>query len=156
MGCSHGYLSRVSCRLHMSQLMPLPLMVSCFSKIQFGFTFLVSAYPGNPGKGPLSGCVCVFICYAIWLRQVGEREHRQIFGEIWDNFPISPKTGDEAMNPMTGYMMSYLSSSTLVFHCLLCVRCSSLHIVHGLLHIMFYPIDHLTLQKTNTSTVNAD
>jgi len=31
--------------LHMAQLMPLPLTVSCFSKIQIGFTFLV---PGSP------------------------------------------------------------------------------------------------------------
>ena len=45
--------------LHMSQLMPLPLTVSCYSKIQIGFTFLVPAYPGSPGKGPLNGCVCV-------------------------------------------------------------------------------------------------
>jgi len=36
--------------LHMSQLMPLPLTVSCSSKIEIGFTFLVPAYPGCPGK----------------------------------------------------------------------------------------------------------
>jgi len=41
--------------LHMAQLMPLPLTVSCFSKIQIGFTFLVPAYLGSPGKGPLNG-----------------------------------------------------------------------------------------------------
>ena len=35
--------------LHMAQLMPLPLTVSCFSKIQICFTFLVPAYPGSPG-----------------------------------------------------------------------------------------------------------
>jgi len=34
----------------MAQLMPLPLTVSCFSKIQIAFTFLVLAYPGCPGK----------------------------------------------------------------------------------------------------------
>ena len=34
--------------LHMAQLMPLPLTVSCFSKIQIGFTFLVPAYLGSP------------------------------------------------------------------------------------------------------------
>ena len=34
--------------LHMAQLMPLPLTVSCFSKIQIGFTFLVPAHLG-PG-----------------------------------------------------------------------------------------------------------
>ena len=36
--------------LHMAQLMPLLLTVSCSSKIQVGFTFLVLAYPGCPGK----------------------------------------------------------------------------------------------------------
>jgi len=40
--------------LHMVQLMPLPLTVSCFSKIQIGFTFLV---PARPDKGPLKVCV---------------------------------------------------------------------------------------------------
>jgi len=43
--------------LHMAQLMPLPLTLSCFSKIQIGFTFLVLAHLGSPGKGPLNGCV---------------------------------------------------------------------------------------------------
>ena len=36
--------------LHTAQLMPLPLSVSCFSKIQIGSTFLVPAHPGSPGK----------------------------------------------------------------------------------------------------------
>jgi len=45
--------------LHMAQPMPLPLIVSCFSKIQIGFTFLVPADLGSPEKGPLNGCVCV-------------------------------------------------------------------------------------------------
>jgi len=36
--------------LHTAQLMLLPLTVSCSSKIQIGFTFLVPAYPGYPGK----------------------------------------------------------------------------------------------------------
>jgi len=34
--------------LHMAQLMPLPLTVSRFSKIQIGSTFLVPAHPGSP------------------------------------------------------------------------------------------------------------
>ena len=33
--------------LHMAQLMSLPLTVSCFSKIQTGFTFLVPAHLGS-------------------------------------------------------------------------------------------------------------
>jgi len=36
--------------LHMTQLMSLPLTVSCFSKIQIGFTFLVPAHLGSPGQ----------------------------------------------------------------------------------------------------------
>jgi len=36
--------------LHIAQLMPLPLTVSCSSKIQIGFTFLVLAYPDDSGK----------------------------------------------------------------------------------------------------------
>ena len=44
--------------LHMAQLMPLPLTVSCFSKIQIGFIFLVPAHPGNPGQGAVKR-VCV-------------------------------------------------------------------------------------------------
>jgi len=36
--------------LHMVQLMPVSLTISCFSKIQIGFTFLVLAHPGSPGQ----------------------------------------------------------------------------------------------------------
>jgi len=54
--------------LHMARLMPLTLTVSCFSKIQIGFTFLVLAYPGSPGKGPLNGCVYVCVCVNECLR----------------------------------------------------------------------------------------
>jgi len=51
--------------LHTAQLMPLPLTVSCFSKIQIGFTFLVPAHLGSPGKGPLNGRVCVCVCVSV-------------------------------------------------------------------------------------------
>jgi len=44
--------------LHMAQLMPLPLTVSCFSKIQIGFTFLVPAHLRSPGKRAIKQ-VCV-------------------------------------------------------------------------------------------------
>ena len=47
-----------SADLHMAQLMPLPLTVSCFSKIQIGFTFLVPAHPGSPGQRAVKR-VCV-------------------------------------------------------------------------------------------------
>ena len=46
--------------LHMAQLMPLPLTVSCFSEIQIGFNFLVLAHPGCPGKRAVKTGVCVW------------------------------------------------------------------------------------------------
>jgi len=45
--------------LHMAQLMPLPLTVSCFSKIQIGFTFLVPAHPGSCGQRAIKW---VYVC----------------------------------------------------------------------------------------------
>ena len=47
--------------LHMAQLMPLPLTFSCFIKIQVGFTFLLVAHPGSPGKKSLNGRVCMCV-----------------------------------------------------------------------------------------------
>jgi len=52
--------------LHVAQLMPLPLTVSCSSKIHIGFTFLVPAYPGSPGQRAVKrvcGCVTNIYCY---------------------------------------------------------------------------------------------
>ena len=46
--------------MHMAQLMPLPLTVSCFCKIQTGFAFLVRAHPGSPGQRAIKW-VCVYI-----------------------------------------------------------------------------------------------
>ena len=62
-GCCRGYLSGALERgadLHMAQLMPLPLTVSCFSKIQIGFTFLVLAQPGSPGQRSVKWVFCLF------------------------------------------------------------------------------------------------
>jgi len=48
--------------LHMAQLVPLPLTVFCFSKIQIGFTFLVPVHPGSPGQRAVKRvCVCVYL-----------------------------------------------------------------------------------------------
>jgi len=45
--------------LHMAQLMPLPLTVSYFSKIQICFTFLVTVHPGSPRQKAIKRvCVC--------------------------------------------------------------------------------------------------
>jgi len=47
--------------LHMAQLMPLPLTVFCFSKMQIGFTFVVPAHPGSPGQRAVKR-VCMCVC----------------------------------------------------------------------------------------------
>jgi len=56
-----------TCMLHMAQLKPLPLTVSCFSKIQFGFAFLVPAHPGSPGKRAVKRVCVKHVCfYYLW------------------------------------------------------------------------------------------
>jgi len=61
---SGGVLEQVA-DLHMAQLMPLPLTVSCFSEIQIGFTFLVPANPGCPEKRAVKR-VCVCVCVVLY------------------------------------------------------------------------------------------
>ena len=54
--------------LHMAQRIPLPLTVSCFCKIQIGFTFLVPAYPASPRRRAVKRvCVCVCVCVLLLL-----------------------------------------------------------------------------------------
>jgi len=50
--------------LHVAQLMPLPLTVCCFSKIQIGFTFLIPAHPCSPGQRDVTRDTFVYITYA--------------------------------------------------------------------------------------------
>jgi len=54
--------------LHTAQLMPLT--VSCFSKIQIGFTFLVPAHLGSPGERAVKRvcvCVCVLLDFLLYI-----------------------------------------------------------------------------------------
>ena len=66
--------------LHTIQPMPLPLTVSCFSKIQIGFTFLVPAHPGSPGQWAVKLVVvvvvasCVVIAFSALTLLVGRQE----------------------------------------------------------------------------------
>ena len=60
--------------LHMAQLMPLPLTVSFFSKIQIGFTFLVLAHPGSPGQTAFKR-VCVSQWFHLDLRSLYIRSY---------------------------------------------------------------------------------
>ena len=73
----------------MSQLMPLPLTVSCFSKIQIGFTFLVLAHLGSPGQRAVQR-VCV--CNKILLKNSGMLlvNKPELAGPQHITTPISP------------------------------------------------------------------
>ena len=54
--------------LHMAQLMPLPPTVSCSSKIQIGFTFLVPAHLGSPGQRAVKRMyVCMYILVSMCI-----------------------------------------------------------------------------------------
>jgi len=70
--------------LHMTQLMPLPLTASCFSKIQIGFTFLVVAHTGSPGKRAVKRvCVYVFLPNEVLIfRQEGSYCYTAIVSTI--------------------------------------------------------------------------
>ena len=66
--------------LHMAQLMPLPLTVSCFSKIQIGFTFLVPAHLGIPGNRAVKRvCVCMCVYTRIQIKvSLGSSDHAKL------------------------------------------------------------------------------
>ena len=78
--------------LHMAQLMPLPLTVSCSSKIQIGFTFLVAAHLGRPGKMAVKRvCVCVCVCVKgvlCRLISLGVDNERRIVGRDVDRIML--------------------------------------------------------------------
>ena len=72
----------------MVQLMPLLLTVSCSSKIQIGFTFLVPAYLGSPGKEAVKWlCVVLNEFVAIYQRVCQRKnfENWLTFGEVMSN-----------------------------------------------------------------------
>jgi len=70
--------------LHTAQLMPLPLTVSCCSKIQIGFTFLVPDHPGSPGQRTIKR-VCTYetgiICIICKSRLFIEEKHKSKGGK---------------------------------------------------------------------------
>ena len=74
-------------QLHMAQLMPLPLTVSCFSKIQIGFTFLVPAHLGSPGKRAVKRA-CVYFAVMLWSEDCRAKFHGGIFQILLYIYPV--------------------------------------------------------------------
>jgi len=82
--------------LYMAQLMPLPLTVSCFSKIQIDFTFLVPAHLGSPGKKAVKRmCVCVYCA-----------QFQQIMDALFVSFDASISV--TSFNELSGSVFSWL------------------------------------------------
>jgi len=102
--------------LHMAQLMPLPLTICCFSKIQIGFTFLVPALRGSPGKRAIKQvCVtnlvlmsqAVLCCCELFMNFMGSQSlYYNHFRGLWKGFSIiTPQSGtylDETWNISVG------------------------------------------------------
>ena len=93
--------------LHMAQLMPLPLTVSCFRKIQTGLPFWYRLTRVVREKGPLNGrvcvcvCLCVYVCLSVCDHIFGTT--RPIFAKFVCVFPMADQyllpAGRTAANP---------------------------------------------------------
>jgi len=81
---------------HMAQLMPLPLTVSCFSKIHIGFTFLVLAHPCSPGQRAVKR-VCVY----------GSENYKFAFSAL--TLLVGRQEGHPACKKLSGGMLAWLS-----------------------------------------------
>ena len=94
--------------LHMAQLMPLPLTVSCFSKIQIGFTFLVPAHPGSPGKRAIKWvCVCHSATYnkSNWYILMQRRQYMvtslEKVSELYNCMPVLTQHFNQSVTWLT-------------------------------------------------------
>ena len=76
----------------MAQLMPLPLTVSCFSKIQIGFTSLVPAHPGSPGQRAVKR-----VCVCVWQTLFAENKEKMINATL--SSLLDREAGDQTSVP---------------------------------------------------------
>jgi len=83
----------------------LPLTVSCFSKIQIGFTFLVLAHPGSPRRKAVKR-VCVCVC--VYGDSVDNTvEIFSVF--IILNVPVAASKGVRAVKLCTNEILQFLN-----------------------------------------------
>ena len=101
--------------LHMAQLMPLPLTVSCFSKIQFVFTFLVPAHLGSPGKRAIKR-VCVHNDLKRWktLSTVKQHENTSSTDSELPHFWTASQSGESAFHAKFSRMVSSICPPSTV------------------------------------------
>ena len=73
--------------LHMAQLMPLPLMVSCFSKVQIAFTFLVPAHLCSPRQSVVKW-LCVLSCCCCCVQLIWTARNCGEVGELTETAEV--------------------------------------------------------------------
>ena len=98
--------------LHMAQLMPLTLIVSCFCKIQIGLPFWYRLTRVVPEKRPLNGCVCVCVCLRARVRacvHVRMRMLRKMPSVLWRCWLGGRKGIRPVKNRVVWYCHGYLS-----------------------------------------------
>ena len=115
-GCWHGSVwSEVQTCIWPSWYHCHSVTVSCFSKIQIGFTFLVLAHPRSPGQSAVKR-VCVFFYYHHWYK-ICEWLNATI--DCWTCFILTPLKISIAC---TFLQISSIVGLTAIFH---------LHTLHG-------------------------
>ena len=99
--------------LHIAQLMPLPLTISCFSKIQIGFTCLVLAHLGSPGQTAVKRvCVCVLHKWGLAQSPSCDCGHRETMNHIVNTCPLTKFEGGlELLHEADDYTVICLKST---------------------------------------------
>jgi len=80
--------------LHMAQLMPLPLTISCSSKIQIGFTILVPAHLGSLGPRAVKRVCVLYASHVLPQIKLGhesllQRAHEMPFSVTAGHNPVT-------------------------------------------------------------------
>ena len=104
--------------MHMAQLMPLPLIVSCFSKIQTGLTFLVPAHLGSPGQRAVKCArvrvyLCILIAYFLGKILTKHYENLRVLAQVTVEMPCV-KTDSDVFNKVK-------TSTAKELHCDICM-----------------------------------
>ena len=108
--------------LHTAQLIPLSLTVSCFSKIQIAFIFVVPAHPGSPGQRATKRvCASVRACLSRERHSpTGLPSTSKISRNCWLHF----NTFDASSLPTQNFC-SFFVQTAKIHYCISAVRAVS-------------------------------